>query len=102
LEVTRYDPGFDDPDLALLPLLADIVRTADPEGTPLPILLSGVTDGRYFSRLGIQTYGYTPMDISQELISSIHAADERIPIEALPFGTDVIYSFLTRYGKTSV
>lgn len=100
LEVTRYDPGFDNPDTTLLPLLADIVQTADPQGTPLPILLSGVSDGRYFARLGIQTYGFTPMDISHELINSIHAADERIPTEAVAFGSEVMYNLLSRYGKS--
>ncbi len=32
---------------------------------------------------------------------AIHAADERIPIEALDFGTDAIYRLLQRFGAAT-
>jgi acetylornithine deacetylase/succinyl-diaminopimelate desuccinylase-like protein len=98
LEVTRYDPGPGEPDLKLFDLLASILRKADPQGIPIPLLLSGVTDGRYFARLGIQTYGFLPMDLPDGLISTIHAADERIPAEAVEFGTNAVYTALQRFG----
>ena len=43
---------FAEPDMGLFETLAGILREADPEGTPIPLLLSGITDGRYFARLG--------------------------------------------------
>ena len=81
-------------------LLADIVRQGDPEGVPVPILLPGSTDGRFFSRLGIQTYGFLPMDLPPDfdLPKMIHGPNERIPVEALTFGTKAIYRLLERYG----
>lgn len=101
LEVKRYDPGPAEPNMGLFPLLADILREADPQGTPLPMLLPAVTDGRFFSRLGIQTYGFTPMKLPPDFsfFETIHAADERIPVEALDFGTNVIHRVLQRYGE---
>ncbi|MCB9418724.1 MAG: M20/M25/M40 family metallo-hydrolase [Ardenticatenaceae bacterium] len=97
LEVTQYDPGAGEPDLALYPLLAQILREADPDGIPIPMLLSGVTDGRFFSKLGIQTYGFLPMDTPTGLIDTIHAANERIPVAAMEFGTKALTEALQRY-----
>ena len=60
-EIIRYDPGPSEPDMGLFDTLTDILREADPDAIAVPLLLSGVTDGRFFSRLGIQTYGFLPM-----------------------------------------
>jgi acetylornithine deacetylase/succinyl-diaminopimelate desuccinylase-like protein len=98
IELVRHDPGPAEPDLTLFGQLADVLRELDPEGIPLPLLQVGVTDGRFFSRLGIQTYGFLPMRLAPdfEFLSLIHAADERIPAEAVDFGTDAIYRALQR------
>ena len=99
LEVLRYDPGPTDPDMGLFDALAGILRDMDPEGVPIPLLLSGVTDGRFFSRLGIQTYGFLPMQLPEDFnfVQTIHAADERIPVEAVEFGAHAIYKALQRF-----
>jgi hypothetical protein len=83
LELIQYDPGPAEPDMGLFDILTGILREADPEGIPVPFLLSGVTDARFFSRLGIQTYGYLPMQLPGDFnfIQIIHAANERIPAE---------------------
>jgi acetylornithine deacetylase/succinyl-diaminopimelate desuccinylase-like protein len=101
LEVLRYDPCPAKPDMGLFSTLAGILQEADPGGLPVPMLLPAVTDGRFFSTLGIQTYGFTPMKLPADLsfTQSIHAADERIPVEAVDFGTDAIYKALQRFGK---
>jgi acetylornithine deacetylase/succinyl-diaminopimelate desuccinylase-like protein len=101
IEVVRYDPGPAEPDTGLFDLLADIMRQADPHGIPVPLLLSGVTDGRFFSRLGIQTYGFLPMALPEDFnfTQTIHAADERIPVESVSFGADAIYELLRRFGE---
>jgi acetylornithine deacetylase/succinyl-diaminopimelate desuccinylase-like protein len=100
-EVVRSDPGPGEPDMGLFDTLAGILRQADPHGVPIPLLLSGVTDGRFFSRLGIQTYGFLPMSLPEDFNFSrtIHAANERIPLEALDFGTDAIYKLLQVFGE---
>lgn len=100
LEVVRYDPGPPEPDMALFNMLAGVLRELDPEGVPIPLLLSGVTDGRFFSRLGIQTYGFLPMPLPPDFnfVQTIHAADERIPVDALAFGTHAICRVLQRFG----
>ena len=100
IEVMRYDPGPSEPDMGLFDTLSGILKSADPDGIPVPLLLSGVTDGRFFSRLGIQSYGFLPMPLPDgfNFTQTIHAADERIPTSALEFGTNAISQALQRFG----
>ncbi|MBE7436150.1 MAG: M20/M25/M40 family metallo-hydrolase [Anaerolineales bacterium] len=100
LEVLRYDAGPAEPDMSLFNKLAGVLREADPQGVPVPLLLSGVTDGRFLSKLGIQTYGFLPMTLPEDFNFSqiIHAADERVPAAAIEFGARAIYRTLSRFG----
>jgi len=100
LELVRHDPGPATPDMGLLGTLVDILRDADPQGVPIPMLLPATTDARFFSRLGIQTYGFLPMALPPgfNFWKTVHGPDERIPAEALDFGTEAIYQLLHRFG----
>ena len=100
-DVRLYDPGPTDADLGLLDLLGGLLRQAEPEAIPVPYLLPGSSDARFFSRIGIQTYGFTPMNLPEEFnfFDTIHAADERIPAAAVEFGTDVLYRLIEVYGR---
>ena len=100
LEALRFDSSPAEADMGLFGTLARILREADPEGVPVPLLLSGATDGRFLSPFGIQTYGFTPMRLPEdfEFTRTIHAADERIPVDAVRFGTDAIYKLLQRFA----
>jgi acetylornithine deacetylase/succinyl-diaminopimelate desuccinylase-like protein len=98
LEVVRYDQGQAKPNMGLYDTLATILHEADPSGTPIPLLTPAATDGRFFSRLGIQTYGFIPMTLPEDFnfLQTVHAADERVPVEAIEFGTHAIYEALRR------
>ncbi len=89
-----------EPDQGLFETLAGVLREADPEGIPMPLLLAATTDGYHFARLGIQTYGFLPMRLPADFSFTelLHAADERIPVEALSFGARAIYAALQRFG----
>jgi acetylornithine deacetylase/succinyl-diaminopimelate desuccinylase-like protein len=100
LDLVQFEAGPSEPDMGMFDTLAGILRESDPEGVPIPLLLSGVTDGRFFSTLGIQTYGeFLPMTLPEDFnfASVIHAANERIPAAAIQFGTDAIYKALGRF-----
>jgi len=71
LDVVQYDPGPADTDMGLFETLADVLQQMDPGGGPVPLLLSGVTDARFFSRLEIQSYGFTPMALPEAFNSWI-------------------------------
>ena len=101
LKVIRHDPGPSEPEMALFETLKDILRSVDSDGEPVPILLPGATDVRFFSRLGIQTYGYLPMRLPPDLEFSrlIHGPDESIPVDAITFGTEAIFQLMHRFGQ---
>lgn len=100
LEVVRHDPTPAEPDLSLLPTLSEILRELDPAAVPTPMLQIGVTDGRFLSRIGIQTYGFLPLDLPDgfEFTKLIHAADERVPAASLRFGAEAVGRAVERYG----
>ncbi len=95
-ELVRYDEGAGKPDMGWFNTLSEILHNADPSGIPIPFLLPAVTDARFFARIGIQTYGFLPMDLPQDFnfLGTIHNADERIPAGSLSFGMNAIYSAL--------
>ncbi|GAA2109752.1 M20/M25/M40 family metallo-hydrolase [Streptomyces synnematoformans] len=68
----------------------------DPDAHVVPYCMSGGTDAKQFSRLGIAGYGFSPLKLPagfdyQELF---HGVDERVPVEALHFGVRVLDDFL--------
>jgi acetylornithine deacetylase/succinyl-diaminopimelate desuccinylase-like protein len=99
LEIVMFDPGPAEPDMGLFDTLGAVLRELDPKGVAVPLVMSGVTDARFFSRLGIQTYGFTPLKLPDDFnfIRTIHAADERVPVDALDFGTQAIFKALQRF-----
>jgi acetylornithine deacetylase/succinyl-diaminopimelate desuccinylase-like protein len=99
VELVRHDPGPSAPDLGLFETLAGVIRELDPDGIPIPLLQIGVTDGRFFSQAGIQTYGFLPMRLPQGFAFNklIHAADERIPVDALEFGAEAVWRAVQRF-----
>ena len=53
--------------MALLPSFTDILTEADVSDVSIPVLATATTDGRLFSRLGIQTCGFLPMPLPEDL-----------------------------------
>ena len=99
LEVIRHDPVAAEPDMELFGTLAGALRELDRDAKPVPMLLPGATDGRFFARLGIQTYGFLPMPMPAELnfLRLIHAENERVPVDAIEFGTTAVGRVLERF-----
>lgn len=103
IEVLAYDPpSSGELDMSQFKMLAGILRELDPQGVPIPYMNPAVTDARHFARLGIQNYGFMPMKLPPDFdfLSTFHAADERIPVEAVSFGTEAIFMALQRYGRS--
>jgi acetylornithine deacetylase/succinyl-diaminopimelate desuccinylase-like protein len=101
LEVIKFDPGPPEPDMSLYGTLAAILERADPGSKATPLLMPGVSDARFFARLGIQTYGFLPMKLPPgfDFWAGVHGADERIPADAVDFGARAIGEALRRFGE---
>ena len=68
----------------------------DPQAIPVPYLMSGGTDNKALSELGIIGYGFSPLKLPPGLdfMALFHGVDERVPVEGLKFGVDVLENFL--------
>jgi len=68
----------------------------DPGAVVLPYMLSGGTDNKALSKLGITGYGFAPLKLPPELdfAGMFHGVDERVPVESLEFGVRVLERFL--------
>jgi acetylornithine deacetylase/succinyl-diaminopimelate desuccinylase-like protein len=72
------------------------INKFDPEGIVVPYLMSGGTDNKALSDLGIKGYGFSPLKLPADLdfFSLFHGVDERVPISALEFGVQVLKEFM--------
>ena len=120
----RFLPGYEDelnetirniigPDIAIETISRDIalevdfkgdlveamcaaILKYDPDGIPVPYLMSGGTDNKALSELGIIGYGFSPLRLPADLdfMALFHGVDERVPISGLHFGVNVLKEFL--------
>jgi acetylornithine deacetylase/succinyl-diaminopimelate desuccinylase-like protein len=72
--------------------------TEDPEARTVPYCMSGGTDAKSFSRLGIRCFGFSPLRLpaDTDFFGMFHSVDERVPVDALQFGVRVLDGFLDR------
>lgn len=84
-------------DGALVDAMSAALRAEDPGGHPVPYLMSGGTDAKSFSTLGMRCFGFSPLLLPPELdfASLFHGIDERVPIEGLRFGVRVLDRLLS-------
>jgi acetylornithine deacetylase/succinyl-diaminopimelate desuccinylase-like protein len=84
------------PDGDLYQVMTDALLTEDPQARVVPYCMSGGTDAKSFSKLGIRCFGFSPLKLSPELDFSgmFHGVDERVPIDGLRFGVRVLDRFL--------
>jgi len=77
--------------------MCDALVAEDSEGVPVPYLMSGGTDNKALSDLGIIGYGFSPVKLPPDLdfFALFHGVDERIPVDGLIFGVRVLARFLS-------
>jgi len=75
------------------------IAVHDPGAPVFPYLLSGGTDNKSLSRLGIAGYGFAPLRLPEGLDfpGMFHGVDERVPLDALSFGRAVLRDLLLGY-----
>ncbi len=82
------------------PVMARMVRALlaeDPGSVVVPYCMSGGTDAKQFSRLGMTCYGFTPLVLPEgyDYYAMFHGTDERIPLSALDASVRIMDRFLT-------
>jgi acetylornithine deacetylase/succinyl-diaminopimelate desuccinylase-like protein len=83
-------------DTQTVDLMASVLRIEDPGARAVPYMISGGTDAKAFSSIGIQCYGFSPLRMPPELDywRMFHGVDERVPVDGLTFGVRVLDRFL--------
>jgi acetylornithine deacetylase/succinyl-diaminopimelate desuccinylase-like protein len=80
----------------LVDAMCAALRAEDPGARPVPYCLSGGTDAKSFSTLGMTCFGFSPLRLPADLdfTGMFHGIDERVPTESLRFGVRVLDRFL--------
>jgi acetylornithine deacetylase/succinyl-diaminopimelate desuccinylase-like protein len=81
---------------ALVDAMSRCLKAEDPGARAVPYMLSGGTDAKSFSRLGMRCFGFSPLRLPADLDFSgmFHGVDERVPLDSLRFGVRVLDRFL--------
>ena len=92
-DLPPVETTFDGP---LVDAMAAALRAEDPGARTVPYMLSGGTDAKSFAELGMRCFGFAPLRLPPDLdfASLFHGVDERVPVDALQFGTRVLDRFL--------
>ncbi|HYH33701.1 MAG TPA: M20/M25/M40 family metallo-hydrolase [Nocardioides sp.] len=94
--ITRQQPWETPYDGALVDAMTRTLLAEDPDALVAPFLMSGGTDAKHFRKLGMRSYGFTPLQLPADLdfTALFHGVDERVPVDALEFGARVLDRFL--------
>jgi len=94
--VSRQAPWEMPYDGELVDAMTRCLLAEDPDAVVAPYLMSGGTDAKHFTKLGMRSYGFAPLRLPEDLdfTALFHGVDERVPVDALQFGARVFDRFL--------
>jgi acetylornithine deacetylase/succinyl-diaminopimelate desuccinylase-like protein len=80
----------------LVDAMSAALKAEDDGAVPIPFMMSGGTDAKSFSTLGMRCFGFSPLRLPSdfEFMSLFHGIDERVPVDGLKFGVRVLDRFL--------
>lgn len=92
-DLPAYETSFDGD---LVDAMNSAILATDPDARTVPYMLSGGTDAKHFATLGIRCFGFVPLKLPPDLdfAALFHGVDERVPVDALTFGAQVLEHFL--------
>ena len=96
-ELVNHDISLETPfEGPTIEAMAAAIHSEDPQGRAIPYTMSGGTDAKSWSTLGIRCYGFVPLRLPPELDfpAMFHGIDERVPVESVKFGVRVLQRFV--------
>jgi acetylornithine deacetylase/succinyl-diaminopimelate desuccinylase-like protein len=68
--------------------LCAVLREHDPDGVPVPWLIPGFTDDKFYATLGARCYGFMPLKLPDGMSfqTMFHGHDERVPVDGYRWG----------------
>jgi acetylornithine deacetylase/succinyl-diaminopimelate desuccinylase-like protein len=97
--VSHQQPWETPYDGDLVDAMTRCVLAEDPDARVAPFLMSAGTDAKHFRRLGLRSYGFTPVRLPEDLdfAALFHGVDERVPVDSLAFGSRVLDRLLDQF-----
>ncbi len=90
-EPTKLDQHYDN--------LSRSIISVFPKAHIIPVLFPATTDNSYFRSVGVPSYGLLPFQLTESMMESVHAPNERLPIKAMDDGINIYAEFLRSYTK---
>ena len=100
-DIQTQDPSESPVETPLYETIKEVLVEFEPDCGVVPILMTGGTDSRFFRRMGSVAYGFHPLHsetkFGHKATRREHGIDERISIENLVFGVNVLYETVKRF-----
>lgn len=101
VEITRFNPGYESSfTSALFTSMSDAIKNRFPAADVVPFIATGASDGRFLQNFNANVCGFSPVLIEdmtfEKAVSMVHGVDERISVESLLFGIEVLYDAVTK------
>ena len=93
-QLLGFTPAVSPTDNALYRAIAAVTKAHYPDAAIVPSVSTGFTDSHFFRDRGIALYGYAPFLIPQADESGVHGNNERISIENVRTGTQMMYEIV--------
>ena len=81
----------------LVGVVEDVVREQIEGALVIPATCVGFTDSRVLRRHGVHAYGFVPTLMDASLASGVHGHNERIPIDGLNTGIQILFEVVRRF-----
>jgi len=94
--IMAFTPAVSSTETRLYRTLVEVTQEHHPEAAVIPSVSTGFTDSHFFRDLGIASYGYSPFVVPEEHASGVHGNDERISVENVRRGTEMMWQILRR------
>jgi acetylornithine deacetylase/succinyl-diaminopimelate desuccinylase-like protein len=87
-----------DPSSPLFEIISQVIAVRENGAMVVPGLITGGTDAKRVSGLGIKVYGFVPMRYEGPHMTGLaHSHDERVSVANLEFGARVLYDVVARF-----
>ena len=73
------------------------VKQNYPDAVVMPVLFPATTDNSYFRNAGVNSYGFLPFCLNEEMMESVHSSNEKLPVNAIAQGIKLYYDLMMIY-----
>jgi len=95
--ISRYrKPNSSPTGTTLYRTIEQVVHKYNPQALVAPTLNSGYTESQMYRPLGLDCYGFIPVEVTPEQEATEHAANERVPVEQIRQGVKILYEVVAR------